>query len=60
MASQRSWHILMKTSIIPLNDVNAARCAQQMSRWLIAHHRATVAGQDDLRPATLLLEPMAQ
>jgi AcrR family transcriptional regulator len=41
----RSWHILMKGSIISAaeGDVDAARRAQQMARWLIAHHRTTVA-----------------
>lgn len=41
----RSWQILMKGSIISAveGDVDAARRAQEMGRWLIAHHRANVA-----------------
>jgi AcrR family transcriptional regulator len=37
----RSWHILMKGSIISATegDVLASRRAQQMARWLIEHHR---------------------
>ncbi|KRE91306.1 TetR family transcriptional regulator [Arthrobacter sp. Soil764] len=38
----RSWHILMKGSIISATegDLQAAERAQQMARWLIEHHRA--------------------
>jgi AcrR family transcriptional regulator len=38
----RSWHILMKGSIISATegDVLASRRAQQMARWLIEHHRS--------------------
>jgi AcrR family transcriptional regulator len=37
----RSWHILMKGSIISATegDMQAARRAQQMAGWLIEHHR---------------------
>jgi AcrR family transcriptional regulator len=37
----RSWHILMKGSIISASegDTLASRRAQQMARWLIEHHR---------------------
>lgn len=37
----RSWHILMKGSIISATegDILASRRAQQMARWLIEHHR---------------------
>jgi hypothetical protein len=36
----RSWHILMKGSIISAaeGDHLAAGRAQEMARWLIAHH----------------------
>jgi AcrR family transcriptional regulator len=38
----RSWHILMKGSIISATegDMLASKRAQQMARWLIEHHRA--------------------
>lgn len=38
----RSWHILMKGSITSATegDLQAAKRAQQMARWLIEHHRA--------------------
>ena len=38
----RSWHILMKGSIISAaeGDVEAARRARQLAGWLIEHHRA--------------------
>jgi AcrR family transcriptional regulator len=38
----RSWHILMKGSIISATegDTLASRRAQQMARWLIEHHRS--------------------
>lgn len=38
----RSWHILMKGSIISASegDTLASRRAQQMARWLIEHHRS--------------------
>lgn len=38
----RSWHILMKGSIISATegDVLAAKRAQQMAGWLIEHHRS--------------------
>lgn len=38
----RSWHILMKGSIISATegDALASRRAQQMARWLIEHHRS--------------------
>ena len=38
----RSWHILMKGSIISATegDLLAAKRAQQMARWLIEHHRS--------------------
>jgi AcrR family transcriptional regulator len=37
----RSWHILMKGSIISATegDTLASKRAQQMARWLIEHHR---------------------
>lgn len=37
----RSWHILMKGSIISATegDMQAAKRAQQMAGWLIEHHR---------------------
>lgn len=37
----RSWHILMKGSIISATegDMLASKRAQQMARWLIEHHR---------------------
>lgn len=37
----RSWHILMKGSIISATegDMQAAKRAQQMAGWLIQHHR---------------------
>lgn len=37
----RSWHILMKGSIISATegDMQAAKRAQQMAAWLIGHHR---------------------
>ena len=37
----RSWHILMKGSIISATegDVLASKRAKQMARWLIEHHR---------------------
>lgn len=37
----RSWHILMKGSIVSASegDVLAAKRAQQMAGWLIEHHR---------------------
>jgi AcrR family transcriptional regulator len=37
----RSWHILMKGSIISATegDMKAAKRAQQMAGWLIEHHR---------------------
>ena len=37
----RSWHILMKGSIISASegDALASKRAQQMARWLIEHHR---------------------
>jgi AcrR family transcriptional regulator len=37
----RSWHILMKGSIISASegDTLASKRAQQMARWLIEHHR---------------------
>ena len=37
----RSWHILMKGSIISATegDALASKRAQQMARWLIEHHR---------------------
>ncbi|MFF2243809.1 TetR/AcrR family transcriptional regulator [Arthrobacter sp. NPDC058130] len=37
----RSWHILMKGSIISATegDLLASKRAQQMARWLIEHHR---------------------
>lgn len=37
----RSWHILMKGSIISATegDMGAAKRAQQMAGWLIEHHR---------------------
>lgn len=37
----RSWHILMKGSIISATegDMKAAKRAQQMAAWLIEHHR---------------------
>ncbi|MEZ2388316.1 TetR/AcrR family transcriptional regulator [bacterium RCC_150] len=39
----RSWHILMKGSIISATegDFLASRRAQQMAAWLIEHHRST-------------------
>ncbi|MEO5778803.1 MAG: helix-turn-helix domain-containing protein [Arthrobacter oryzae] len=38
----RSWHILMKGSIISATegDTLASRRARQMGRWLIEHHRS--------------------
>jgi AcrR family transcriptional regulator len=38
----RSWHILMKGSIISASegDLLASKRAQQMARWLIEHHRS--------------------
>jgi AcrR family transcriptional regulator len=38
----RSWHILMKGSIISATegDMQAAKRAQQMAGWLIEHHRS--------------------
>ncbi|MDR7084223.1 AcrR family transcriptional regulator [Arthrobacter ginsengisoli] len=38
----RSWHILMKGSIISATegDILASKRAQQMARWLIEHHRS--------------------
>lgn len=38
----RSWHILMKGSIISAaeGDLEAARRARQLAGWLIEHHRA--------------------
>jgi hypothetical protein len=41
----RSWHILMKGSIVQAaeGDHGAARRAQAMARSLIAHHREAVA-----------------
>ena len=41
----RSWHILMKGSIVQAaeGDRDAARRAQAMARTLIAHHREAVA-----------------
>jgi len=38
----RSWHILMKGSIISATegDMLAAKRAQQMAAWLIEHHRS--------------------
>lgn len=38
----RSWHILMKGSIISATegDLQAARRAQEMAAWLIEHHQA--------------------
>lgn len=38
----RSWHILMKGSIISAaeGDALASRRARQMARWLIEHHRS--------------------
>lgn len=38
----RSWHILMKGSIISASegDMGAAKRAQQMAGWLIEHHRS--------------------
>ena len=38
----RSWHILMKGSIISATEGDnlASRRAQQMARWLIEHHRS--------------------
>jgi AcrR family transcriptional regulator len=38
----RSWHILMKGSIISATegDMHAAKRAQQMAGWLIEHHRS--------------------
>jgi AcrR family transcriptional regulator len=37
----RSWHILMKGSIVSASegDMQAAKRAQQMAGWLIEHHR---------------------
>ncbi|UKA77585.1 TetR/AcrR family transcriptional regulator [Arthrobacter sp. FW306-07-I] len=37
----RSWHILMKGSIISATegDLQAAQRAKEMARWLIEHHR---------------------
>jgi hypothetical protein len=37
----RSWHILMKGSIISATegDFTASKRAQQMAGWLIEHHR---------------------
>ena len=38
----RSWHILMKGSIVSATegDLLASKRAQQMARWLIEHHRS--------------------
>jgi AcrR family transcriptional regulator len=38
----RSWHILMKGSIVSASegDAGAAKRAQQMAGWLIEHHRS--------------------
>ncbi|RAX46122.1 TetR family transcriptional regulator [Arthrobacter sp. AQ5-06] len=38
----RSWHILMKGSIVSATegDIQAAKRAQQMAGWLIEHHRS--------------------
>ncbi|WP_131684803.1 TetR family transcriptional regulator [Pseudarthrobacter sp. YALA5] len=38
----RSWHILMKGSIVSATegDAGAAKRAQQMAGWLIEHHRS--------------------
>ena len=38
----RSWHILMKGSIVSATegDTHAAKRAQQMAGWLIEHHRS--------------------
>jgi AcrR family transcriptional regulator len=38
----RSWHILMKGSIVSATegDTGAAKRAQQMAGWLIEHHRS--------------------
>lgn len=38
----RSWHILMKGSIVSATegDTQAAKRAQQMAGWLIEHHRS--------------------
>jgi AcrR family transcriptional regulator len=38
----RSWHILMKGSIVSASegDTGAAKRAQQMAGWLIEHHRS--------------------
>lgn len=37
----RSWHILMKGSIISASegDIRASRRARQIARWPIEHHR---------------------